>query len=92
MSNRHDQKSNSPFHTIVKIPRIQRKKEYIESWKKRYKEIVYEGNLIWIGIDVLREIHTYEMLKLYIFNPPKKATANLRYDTQQKYLSVSREK
>lgn len=57
-----------------------------------YEEIVYEGNPIRIGINFLRDIHTYEMLKLYIFKPPKKVTANLGYDTQQNYLSVSREK
>lgn len=90
MSNRHDKKSNSPFHTIAEIP-IQRN-NILKAERKRYQEIVYEGNPIRIGIDFLRKIHTYEMLKLYIFKLPKKATANLDYDTQQNYLSVSRER
>lgn len=91
MSNRHDEKSNSPFHTIVEIPRIQRN-NILKAERKRYQEIVYEGNPIRIGINFLRKIHTYEMLKLYTFKLPKKVTANLDYDTQQNYLSVSREK
>lgn len=86
MSNRHDQKGNSPFHTTVKIPKVQRK-TILKAERKSYQEIVYKGNPIRIGIDILREIYTYEMLRLYIF---KKVTTNLVYNTHLNYLSLSR--